>query len=215
MQRAIGLFAASLVLCVGGCDSKVMEPASDGGEGVVEADGGGNFPEPVQSECGTLPDGVQAVPELSSAYAVIDSDDPEGDVRIRFGTLEFGCDEPLFEEEGCVDNDGWAFAVSLPPEMAQKGIQRMADVPEPDWEVVIWETYPEDGCGGGVGGGSMGPEPGLEGEIEIFSRNERCVVGEMRGFDTGFDVPAIDVNGGFVAKVCHTDCVPVLEGCRN
>jgi hypothetical protein len=182
----------------------------------------GNFPEPAMTECGGLPAGVDPIPGLSTSWAVIGNTPgvgPEGEpypdnqVRLRFSDFGAGCDETFAPvTESCVD--AWTFAFSVSPQNLTPGVYEMAALPHLYPELEASMTV-DDGCAGGeVGGGGANPGAESQGQLEIFTATDECVVGELRGLYDAYGDLDVDRNGGFVAMRCQSDCVPMLgNGC--
>lgn len=182
----------------------------------------GNFPEPAITECGGLPAGVDPIPGLSTAWAVSGNAPgivegvalPDDAVRLRFADRGIGCDESFAAiETSCAD--AWAFGFSLPLQDLQPGVYDMASLANLFPELYSWTAGEPECAGGDVGGGGgsgVGAEP--QGELEIFSINDDCIVGEFRGLLDALGDLDFDRNGGFIAMRCQSDCVPVIgNGC--
>ena len=174
--------------------------ASSTTEGFV---GVGNYPDPAVLHCGELPAGVPEGPGLMSAFAVralAGAQDVAGN-EVEAGTLRVRlANRPLvecgdsFEVEYACDSDDcpWGIAFSLSADEQAVGVYSLADLAAPRYEVAV--PGPEDEV------------EGAEGTIEILRVSPGCIVGEIRG------VPGRD--GGFVAQVCDSQCVPMPgQGC--
>lgn len=192
---------------------------SDAGEAPDTVDRIGNFPEPALTQCGALPDGVDSIAGLASAWAITgpapgeDFDGqmlPSDRVRLRFADHALGCDEKYaaLTEETC--SSTWSFAFNLPPAPLVPGVYALDAIDGllHEMESTVFEVDSCGGAGGEVGGG--GGPGGIAGEIEIFAVTDDCIVGELRDLDVGTDELAFDRNGGFVAMRCASDCVPYL-----
>ena len=164
----------------------------------------GNYPDPAVSLCGALPPGVPEATGLTSAFAVralagatdeADNEVEAGTVRVRLSSQAlFDCGEAFDLDYGCGTDPScpWGVALSLGTDEQLAGVYSISDLAAPHYEVAV-------------------PGPGdavedAEGTIELFRVTPDCIVGELR------DVPGR--NGGFVAVVCQSQCVPMPgEGC--
>jgi len=226
------LTAAAVALLCGlcaGCSDRALihHPGLDGGQAEGGLDDGstprlGNFPEPAVTQCGALPEGVDPIPGLATAWAVggnAPGTSPDGGpfpddlVLLRFADYGLECDEAVPEIlESC--QSMWTFGVGLPLANLQPGVHQLATLSDLFTETYVASSVDGDCIGGGIGGGGPGPGAEPQGELEIFALTDDCVVGELRGLlDVGGDLD-VDRNGGFVAMRCHSDCVPLpFNGC--
>jgi hypothetical protein len=196
-----------LVLVLAACGPQVGMDDDDGGPRT------GNFPMPALIDCGALPDGVEPIPELTSAYVVtgrrpvvnefVTPDDDVG--RLRLSSVALAADDPL--SPAPLSNDcgpaGWGFAFDIPPAFLVPGVHALSAIAPSHRE----STQTEDrGCYGGEAN-VYGTEVG---ELEIFKVTADCVTGEIRGAaDSEGELLQIR-NGGFVAQRDDIECIPLF-----
>lgn len=207
------LFAFAAV-STGCADRETVYHDLDGGSSMQEiVDRAGNFPEPAVTVCGQLPQDVAPISGLAAAWAVEsmfetwDSPGPYAGIRLRFSDWGFECADDFPSAEGVCETT-WSYALTLPPDLAP-GIYELDETAGLSNEVQVTISEQEGCLGGEVGGdGGYPPHQGWGGEIEIFAMTPDCIMGEVRGMDTGD--PNLDPNGGFVAQRCQSTCVPIL-----
>ena len=158
----------------------------------------GNFPQPAQTRCGDLPDGLEPIPGLASAWVVValpdavSSDDepvPAGSAMVRLADHALDdCDTAFFNftcspREEC----GWATRFTL-PNLESGSTHDLPALDGSDFTVIT----------------PWGNGPGDAGVVVLRRVTPDCVVGEVRDFDddTGLG------SGGFVAEVCRRQCIP-------
>ena len=169
---------------------------------------GGNYPLPLVADCGSLPEGVEALDDLVSAW-VVDGARPAGStdvpvdpgsVRLRLASIGLPADAPpggeeLWDECG---PQGWMFAFDIP--QLTVGVHPLASIAPsyPEMFFADADSQGDPACGQG---GSFGETttPGTFGELEIFAVTSTCVLGEIRGADEATTASFWVRNGGFVA----------------
>jgi hypothetical protein len=187
-----------------------------------------NFPEPALTQCGGLENMALPMDGLISAWGVIavagavdgQGPVPEGSVRIRLGQ------QPLFDcresfrvgacgedstgtggtsgssggsgsgSGGMSDGCGWGLAFTLSPTEAMPGLLELALLEKPKFEVATEQ-------------GTLDIDEDVEGFLDLFRVTPDCIVGKIDGaaFNGGIDHP--DFQGGFVAQLCQSTCVPL------
>jgi hypothetical protein len=188
---------------------------------VASGDEVGNFPERVEELCDGLPDDIDAIDGLASAYALVgqrsfgDADaslDP-GAVRIRLSSWGITADQapPPMDDSFAPPEalaGGWLFAFELPAHAQTPGVYPLSGL-SPGWaESWAGECNGEICGGGGGGGGGAGVPIADQGELEVFVVDDDCVVGAIRDTDSA----ASGVRaGGFVAQRVELPCVPVVD----
>ena len=171
---------------------------------IGEIDDPGNFPEPAISRCGELPEGVEPVPGLTAAWAVLalpgatDTDGeavPTGGVRLRLADHAIeDCAGAFFDPFEC---DGlrckWGLSIAINEAPVVSSFVDLARLPEADFEVAVI-----DGLGPAI-------VPGRGGTLVLHRVTSDCVVGELRDVETTDGIPR---DGGFVAELCQRQCIP-------
>lgn len=182
---------------------------------------GGNFPEPAIPVCGDLPEGIDPVEDLASAWVVsgerpyVSSEVPDlPDVpRLRIGSIGFAADEPTNwgwdDDEEC-GPPGWALAFDL-PEPLVPGVLQLAEL-----QGGYFDTYVgfDDGCGAGAGPLAAEATPAITGELRILAVTDDCVVGEFIDAHNSFFAADAPGTGGFVAQRATLPCVPLDVDCE-
>ena len=207
-------------LAAGGCVERDilhhdLSGDAEAGDAEELSDRSGNFPEPAQTVCGTLPPGVSPIPGLNAAWAVQstfetwDSPEPYPGIRLRFSDYGFECADDFPSAKGVCEST-WAFALTLPVDLAP-GIYELGQVAGLARESKFTVSHLGE-CAGGEAGEEGGYEPSgaLEGEIEIFAVTSDCIMGEVRNM-AAHSVPPLEPNGGFVAQRCQSTCVPGVD----
>lgn len=191
------------------------DPDAPGSEPSDDAPGLGNFPEPAQSSCGTLPDGLEPIPGLASAWVAEGSfmgTNEQGEhvaqhgLRLRLSDGGVACDE-AFNAGWDPCTTAWGWGMTLPDGMQTPGTYALSD-----WGGIYLEQVfqvVDATCGdGGEGGGDGGPEPSdMPGEIEILHIDDECVIGRIHDVQLG-GTQQPSLSGGFVAMRCATECIP-------
>ncbi|MBL4685129.1 MAG: hypothetical protein JKY37_11110, partial [Nannocystaceae bacterium] len=165
---------------------------------------------PASTRCGGLPDGVVAMDDLFSAWAVLalpgatDVDDQEvepGLLRLRLsaqgitdcaGTPDTTqCSESSPDDFPC----GWDVEISLPPSESEPGTIDLADETDTDYN---------------VRGGQRDPTrlDTSRGSLVIHRVTADCVIGEFVDVDMLANDSGRPLNGGFVAEICQRQCIP-------
>ena len=177
----------------------------------------GNYPEPATSMCGSLPEGIDPIPGLTSAWAMR-SDEPTVDdgkptaangLRLILSNAGLECGDTLTFDDPpnpACGEAAWWYAMTLQPELGL-GTFDFDETPGLFPEVLTRDAA----CSGeAVGGyGEYEPSDSPVGRIEILSITEDCVVGKLHYFEFGqTDGSASELSGGFVAQRCQVDCLP-------
>ena len=175
----------------------------------------GNFPEPAIPICGDLPDGVDAISDLVSAWVVTGErpsypEDTPGPTtpRLRLGSLLFAADEHAADlaSNDC-GPDGWMIAFDL-PEPLVPGVVQIDGLLGSYIEVF---HASDGGCIGGGGLITADPTEPIVGQLEVIAVTDACVIGRFHDAHSQLaSIPQI-TNGGFVAQRAVLPCVP-LEG---
>lgn len=170
----------------------------------------GNYPEPALTRCGALPDGVVAMDDLFSAWAVLalpgatDVDDQEvepGLLRLRLSALgitDCAGTPDMVECSGSDPEDsacGWDVEISLPPSESEPGTIDLANETDADYNV----------RGGQRDATRLDTS---RGSLVIHSVTPDCVIGEFVDVDTTANDSGLPLNGGFVAEICQRQCIP-------
>ncbi|MEM6992902.1 MAG: hypothetical protein AAF721_20470 [Myxococcota bacterium] len=215
MRVLQSLLGCALVANLGGCLDDIIEHAGVDESNLfdlVSADGGveGNFPEPAVSRCGELPNGVEAIPDLVSAYGVAalpgaqfadgHAVDP-GSVRLRLADHPmFDCAEPFLAdnavcEGGGLEGDdcGWGVGLTLAPGELLAGTYAIETLQEPDYSVAVFDR-PAD------------RDAKRSGTLILHRVTPDCVVGELLDVQLAAGEPAH--TGGFIAELCQRQCIP-------
>jgi hypothetical protein len=184
-----------------------------------------NFPEPALTACGGLENVDLPIEGMISAWGVVAlagaddgfSDVEAGSVRVRLGAQPlFDCREAIAMNQ-CSGGDstgttgstsgsggsgtggdcGWGLAFTLSPAEAVAGTLKLDELARPKFELV-------------TDGGPVAFDQAT-GELELIRVTPECIVGDFDdvAFDGGADHP--DFEGGFVAQLCPSMCVPYLS----
>jgi hypothetical protein len=183
-----------------------------------------NFPEPAITACGGLENMDLPIGGMISAWGVValaGADDGFGDVeagsvRVRLGAQPlFDCREAIAMNQ-CGGGDssstgtsgstsggggsgsggecGWGLAFTLSPAEAVAGTLKLDELERPKFELV-------------TGAGPISVDEAT-GELQLIRVTPDCIAGDFDNvaFDGGADHP--DFEGGFVAQLCPSMCVP-------
>ena len=177
---------------------------------------GGNFPEPAIPVCGDLPEGIEPVTNLASAWVVSGdragtyepADLPPTTPRIRIGSIGIEADEQanngsqLESECGPI---GWFIAFDLPDPLVP-GLLELGDLEGSYFEVYSGEA---DGCGAGGATIMADASPPISGQLRILAVTDDCVMGEFIDAHNTFFATYAPGTGGFVAQREALPCVPI------
>lgn len=219
-------FAATLVAF--GCGTDRIQHDEAGGQGQAfggsttffGSDGGdpfeGNFPEPAQTRCGSLPESTLPLEGLISGWGVLalpGARDPVGDpvaagsVRLRLSDREVrDCADTFAPERLECEHIplgsltcGWGISLTLAPDELEPGVYELASLTDPAYAVATGDAR----------------EPSTTartGTVRLFSVTPDCISGEFQDVETRAGDPSLD--GGFIVEMCQRQCVPSREvGC--
>lgn len=172
----------------------------------------GNFPQPARTRCGDLPPGLDPMPGLASAWAVIAApgaidpsgeDVPSGSTRIRLADhAVVNCTHQMFlqiEDVGptgfCTTDDcSWGLEFTLPDATPFKDYE-LVDARRVEFGNTLADTVEPQGNG-------------VDASVFLHRVTPDCIVGEVIGIEG--DRESVPGEGGFVAEVCRSTCMPGL-----
>lgn len=186
---------AWFLLAVAGCDAHVIAHGD-----LDEVGERGNYPEPAETRCGELPDGVSPIAGLASAWVILALPDavssdgdpvPAGAAKVRLADHALlDCDTEFFDFSCAGRACGWGMSFTLPA-LESGATHDLTQLEAGDFTLMT-ETFQTD--------------PGDAGVAVLRRVTPDCVVGEVVGLeDASAPMPA---SGGFVAEVCRRQCIP-------
>ena len=196
VRRAWFLLAAVWGLTsFAGCDAHVIAHGD-----IDEIGERGNYPEPAETRCGELPEGVEPLEGLASAWVILALPDavssdgdpvPAGTAKIRLADHALtDCDSAFFDFSCTGQVCDWGMTFTLPA--LEAGASHDLAELEADDFTLMTRTLQGD--------------PGDAGVAVLRRVTPDCVVGELVGLeDASAPMPG---SGGFVAEVCRRQCIP-------
>lgn len=186
---------AWFLLAVAGCDAQVIAHGD-----LDQVGDRGNYPEPAETRCGELPNGVEPIEGLASAWVILalpDAVDSEGEpvpagaAKIRLADHALtDCDSAFFNFSCSEEPCDWAMSFTLP--VLESGASHDLTELEADDFTLMTESFRS--------------APGDAGVAVLRRVTPDCVVGELVGLEEASGpMPA---SGGFVAEVCRRQCIP-------
>ncbi len=168
----------------------------------------GNFPGAAEERCGPLPDGVEPIAGLRSAWAMDQAPVQQRSSPFRVATtsmlLRFSddvvpCEEPMASELLTCPH-AWAVDITMRNAAPGRGSFALDDYGQ-HFDISTVERVDGDCKGQDIQGNDFG-----SGELEIFTVTADCVVGRLVDTADPLDDAGAVVEGGFVAMRC--DPVP-------
>lgn len=200
------LVCAALLWAPAGCaDLAIIDH-----DALVDEEPGDNFPQDAIARCGPLPQGVEPIEGLSTAWAVMVAPDKDNNptfsvatqsLVLRLSDQGIGCDETLAPEL-LTCPDGWATDITVRQGDPKPGRYALADHGQGFSVATVWRERRGNTA---VCEGETVDSPFSGGEVEIFTVTDDCVVGRLVDTALPLGEAGAPVQGGFVALRCDPD----------
>lgn len=171
---------------------------------------GSNVPGDSRAICADLPDGVEFIPELTSGWALTNTE--TGRVRLIFSNLALECktgtEAATLKQasDNCIS--AWSSSFELPAELLRPGTYDLSQYLA-SFEPLTAHVEPGFACSscssaGPVAGPRRADGMGPDALLEIYSVSDNCITGRIAGLTTGQNFPPPpEYNGGFHAVRCE------------